>query len=97
MGDVTLDVGGHRYRVRCADGEEAELERLGALVHHEVEAARQAVPGLTEVRQLLFAALFLADRVGTTVTGVPDSDETLRRIGALADRIEALAARLDRP
>lgn len=95
MAEVTLDIGGHSYRVTCADGEESELARLGRIVQAEVEAARGAVPGLTEARQLLFAALFLADRLGNAAPPAPDEGDAVRRIDALAARIEALAARLD--
>ena len=95
MAEVTLTIGGHHYALTCADGEEAELQRLGALVDEQVHAARTAVGGLTEVRQLLFASLFLADKIGAPTQPASDETATVARIDALTDRIERLSARLD--
>ena len=96
MAEVTLSIGGHHYALTCADGEEAELQRLGALVDEQVKAARSAVGGLTEVRQLLFASLFLADRIDAAPQPAPAADDsaTVARIDAMARRIEQLTARL---
>ena len=57
MADVRLTICGRQYDVNCADGQEAQLEKLAALVD---EKAR-SVGGGTETRQLLYAALMLAD------------------------------------
>ena len=57
MADVRLNICGRQYDVHCADGQEVQLERLAELV----EAKARTVTGGTEVRQLLFAALMLAD------------------------------------
>ena len=56
-------IGGHHYSLTCADGEEPALLRLGGVVDAQVRAAKSAISGLSETRQLLFAALFLADRL----------------------------------
>ena len=94
MAEVTLTIGGHHYALTCADGEESELLRLGGLVEEQVAAARSAVGGLTETRQLLFAALFLADKLPTDAA--PSTDEPLlaARIDAMAEHIARLATRL---
>lgn len=86
----------------CRDGEEAHLERLAALVDVKVAQATKAAPSLTEVRQLLFAAIFLADEleeVRRTTLGKPapaaNNDEpTAKAIESLAQRFESLAQRL---
>ncbi|MEY4271057.1 MAG: hypothetical protein RLZZ58_2273 [Pseudomonadota bacterium] len=57
MADVRIQVGGYQYDVHCGDGQEDQLLRLAQLVDDKV----RAVQGGTEVRQLLYAALFLAD------------------------------------
>ncbi len=96
MAEVTLHIGGHGYRIACADGEETALQALGSVVEREVQAAR-ALGGLNESRQLLFAALFLADKLanggtqGGPSTSHIDGDGAL---DALAARVEALTARL---
>lgn len=57
MADVRLSICGRQYDVNCADGQEAQLLKLAALVD---EKAR-SVGGGTETRQLLYASLMLAD------------------------------------
>lgn len=102
MADVEIGVGGRRYAMYCRDGEEAHLERLAALVDVKVTQATKGAPGLTEVRQLLFAAIFLADEleeVRRNASGKPapaaNNDEpTANAIEYLAQRLESLAQRL---
>ncbi|APG62578.1 hypothetical protein LPB140_07050 [Sphingorhabdus lutea] len=62
MADVRLQVARREYIVTCPDGEEARLSQLAMLVD---EKAKEAAGGsaLTESRQLLFAALLLADQI----------------------------------
>ncbi|WP_137752498.1 cell division protein ZapA [Sphingopyxis sp. L1A2A] len=88
MADVKLMIAGRPYDVHCADGEEAQLLQLAAVVD---EKARE-INGGTEVRQLLFAALMLADDVqearGKVDKAEPQSD-SLRAAVALAESREA--------
>lgn len=96
MAEVTLHIGGHDYRIACADGEEAALHALGSMVEREVQAAR-ALGGLNESRQLLFAALFLADKLangGAEAAPSPSQSGDDRALDALAQRVEAITARL---
>lgn len=62
MAEVTLTIGGRQYNVHCGDGEEAHLARLAQMVDAKTATVRQS-QGLTEVRQLLFAAVLLADEL----------------------------------
>ncbi len=102
MADVEIGVGGRRYAMYCRDGEEAHLERLAALVDVKIAQATKSAPGLTEVRQLLFAAIFLADEleeVRRSASGKPapaaNNDEpTAKAIESLAQRLDSLAQRL---
>ena len=90
MADVKLMIAGRPYDVHCADGEEAQLLQLAAVVD---EKAR-GIQGGTEVRQLLFAALMLADDAqeakGKIDKAEPHSD-SLRAAVALAESREAQA------
>ncbi len=63
MAEVSLNIGGRHYDVHCGDGEESHLLRLAGMIDAKTAAARKATPGLTEVRQLLFAAILLADEI----------------------------------
>jgi len=100
MADINVTVGGRAYAMSCRDGEEAHLLRLAAMVEEKAALARQSAPGLTESRQLLFAAIFLADALveksmepAPVASPVVDESAT-QAMEALADRIDALAQRL---
>lgn len=90
MADVKLTIAGRPYDVHCEDGQEQQLIQLAAVVD---EKAR-AIAGGTEVRQLLFAALMLADdsieAKGRVEKAEPQSD-SLRAAVALAESREAQA------
>ena len=84
---MALRIGGKGYTVACADGEEAHLAKLGAMVDAKL---RQMEGNLApqEAQNLLFAALLLADelheaRGGTG--GMPAGD---------ADRLAGLESQL---
>jgi cell division protein ZapA len=47
--------------VHCRDGEEAQLHSLAQMISERVNKVTGGSSGLTEVRQLLYAALLLAD------------------------------------
>ncbi|WP_380875048.1 hypothetical protein ACFB49_02990 [Sphingomonas sp. DBB INV C78] len=100
MAEVDLEIGGRRYAMACRDGEEAHFHRLAAIIDRKMTQAAQAVGGLNEVRQFLFAALLLADELDDGRKGqprpVPAIDPAaLTALERLADRLEALAERVD--
>lgn len=90
MADVKLTIAGRPYDVHCADGQEGQLIQLASVVDEKV----RTMPGGTEVRQLLFAALMLADEAqearGKVEKSEPQSD-SLRAAVALAESREAAA------
>ena len=62
MSTVTLTIGPKSYAVACADGEEAHITALGAIIaekYNQLGASRAPL----EAQNLLFAALFLADEL----------------------------------
>jgi len=62
MSTVTLTIGPKTYPIACADGEEAHIEALGAVVaekYAQLGAARAPL----EAQNMLFAALFMADEL----------------------------------
>ncbi len=61
MAEVKIMVGGRQYAVHCRDGEEARLHQLAGMMSERVNQVSAGANGLTEVRQLLFAGLLLAD------------------------------------
>ena len=89
MADVTLSIGGRQYTVSCRDGEEDHLRAIGALVDGKTADAKAAVgEGMGETRQLLFAALLLADEVKDLRGRVLEPQDL--------DRLEQFAGRLSR-
>lgn len=100
MSNVTLQIGGRSYTVACADGEEAHISALGRNIGEKVE---QLGPGHSEVRQLLFASLLLADelhearrRPTDDASAVPPSgDDAAELLESVADRLEKVARSLE--
>lgn len=94
MSTVTLSIGPKSYTIACADGQEAHIRALGAMI-----AEKYAQLGTTraplEAQNLLFAALFLADElaeakkhVGTGPAPAPETGE-LDKLRAHVARLEA--------
>ncbi len=101
MSNVDLRIGGRSYTVACAAGEEAHLAALGQTIDDKLAALGMA--GQSETRQLLFAALMLADEVdearksGSPAPSPPplSSDALPGQLEAIAERLEACAAHLE--
>lgn len=91
MPNVTLHIGGRDYAVACADGEESRLTALGATIEDKVRAL--GMTGQSEGRQLLFAALLLADELQEARGGAPSPSAASL---SLAPVLEALAERLEK-
>lgn len=97
MSNVTLDIGGRRYTIACAAGEESHIARLGAAINTRL-ATIPNVSGQSEARSLLFAALLLADELHEAGTRAPASAPQVDAAGPLeklADRLESLASQLE--
>lgn len=106
MANIDIDVGGRRYNVACRDGEEDRLRSLAGLVDRRAQDAAEALGGLTETRQLLLAALLLADDLDETRNGgrvvntgaaaAPAADPAVAdALERIAGRMENLAGRLE--
>jgi cell division protein ZapA len=98
MAEVELTIAGRNYRVACRAGEEDNLRAAGALVDAKSREAIAGLGTLSESRQLLFAALLLADQIvdgrdDVIATG-PDPALIDRSVN-LADRLESLADALE--
>ena len=100
MADVKLSVAGREYLVTCRDGEEAQLLKLGQMVDESAREAGAIAAGMSENRQLLFAALLMADKMGEMGTSSPVSappapsanlEEIAVSLEKIAERLETLA------
>ena len=98
MAFVTLEVGGRHYDLACRDGEEARLTMLAQLVDRKAEDAARAVGNANEARQLLLAALLLADEISDLRAGEadPGGAALARALEGMARRIETFADRLEK-
>ncbi len=98
MAEVDLTIAGRAYRVACRTGEEDNLRSAAALVDAKSKEAIAGLGTLSESRQLLFAALLLADQIvdcrEVELPSGPDP-ELIERSGKLAERLEALADALE--
>lgn len=99
MATIDIEVAGRRYSVACRDGEEEHLRAVAMLVDRKAQDAAAALGSLSEARQLLFAALMLADEVkerrAGAAAGSEVDDAAAAALERLADRIERLADRLE--
>ena len=104
MANIDIEVAGRRYNVACRDGEVAHLHSVAAEVDRRAQDATAALGSLTETRQLLFAALLIADDIKElrAGAGIPDpvppppDPEVAQALERLASRVEALADSLER-
>jgi cell division protein ZapA len=94
---IALEIGGHRYEIACRAGQEGHFLGLARVIEAKVEQAAGAMGKMDATRQLLFAALLLADELGEARAaaaegGATVDDATVERLEGLADRLERLAA-----
>ena len=100
MNDVKLSVGKRTYTVACAEGEENHLRHLAGMVDARLAAIGADLMGQTEAKNLLIAALILADEVHEAKKAMPanrDGDEGFAETRETrAERREKSAAKLER-
>jgi cell division protein ZapA len=105
MAQIDIEIGGRQYEVGCRDGEEEHLRLIARMVDRKAIAAAESMGGLNETRQLLLAALLLADEINDMSAGAtgerpqapaPSDAGLATAIERLADRMESLAERVER-
>lgn len=95
MSTVTLTIGPKNYPVACADGEEAHITALGAMIAEKYALLGSARAPL-EAQNLLFAALFLADELAEARKGKPGkAAKSAPQDNSEADALRAEIARLE--
>ena len=94
MSEVKFSAGGREYTVACAEGEEAHVGQLGALIDEKLQGLGGNLSS-QESQNLLFGALLLADELHEAKKVASEADASLQReLGALKDaqREASLAA-----
>lgn len=100
MSTVTLNIGPKTYTIACADGEEAHIASLGAMIAEKYAQLGSARAPL-EAQNLLFAALFLADELAearkkaAALPPPPPPEPDTAEIDALRETIAALEGELE--
>ena len=100
MAQVSLKIGGRTYDVACRDGEEARLIKLAEIVDEKAEKVRNAIGAAGEPRQLLLAAILLADELAEARVELSlkqgMGDALAETVETLATRIETIAESLEK-
>jgi cell division protein ZapA len=102
MAEVDIEIAGRRYHVACRDGEEQNLRHAAEMVDAKSREALAGLGALSEGRTLLFASLLLADQliekrgVVAPPPTMPPDPQVVRRVDALAERLERLAGYLEK-
>lgn len=111
MAHVSVTINGRKYPIACDDGQEAHLSRLAAYVDRRIGELVAAVGQVGDAHLLVMASLLVADELSDAYTELDtpqageegfvtrrQMDERLSSgIDSLAERIEGIAERLERP
>ena len=111
MGQVVVKVNGREFPLSCADGQEPRIRRLAQYVDAKVGEFTKTIGQVGEARLLLLAALVIADelsdanealqqernRAAAAARGSGREQAAASGIRGMAERIEAIAARLRDP
>jgi cell division protein ZapA len=108
MGQVSIQVNGRNYDIACDDGEEEHVLRLGRYLDEKLAELVVRMGQVGDSRLLVMAALLIADELSDTYgklekarTGAgngvsPANGEAAKSITLLAERIDNIAAGLER-
>ena len=107
MGQVSVTVNRHSFTISCDDGQEPRIRRLAQYIDAKVSEFVGTVGQVGEARLLLLAALVIADELAEanaalqeqsaarTVDDRAAEDAAANGVHGIAQRIEAIAARLE--
>ena len=95
MSTVTLSIGPKNYTVVCADGQEAHVQALGAMIAEKYARLGSSRAPL-EAQNLLFAALFLADELAEArKQAAPETPQAAEDQSAEIEALRATIASLE--
>jgi len=112
MGQVAVPVNGRSFTITCDDGQEPRIRRLTQYVDARVGEFVKSVGQVGESRLLLLAALVIADELSDANEALQQEQSRHRAaeseagdavdaaaggIHGIAQRIEAIAGRLESP
>ncbi|HXV24967.1 MAG TPA: cell division protein ZapA [Alphaproteobacteria bacterium] len=110
MSQVTVTVNSRSYAITCEDGQERHVQGLAAELDRRVGTTARDLGQVGEARLLLLTALMILDELVDADVRADDpaareslrrldrlEEEAARAIDGLAQRVEAVAARLEAP
>jgi len=92
MPQVSILIANRTYELACGAGEEERVRELAAYVDDKVGGLRQKMPGVPEIKLMVFAALLLADE-SREARGLARQAESAR--ASATDSAETLATALE--
>src|SRR4051794_25275661 len=100
MPTVTIGLNGRNYDIACGEGEEARVSELAGEIRRRMESLTRNSGHLSEGMVFVMTALLLADELDQKKRETAKLRDEGREISqkrelALADTIEALAARVE--
>ena len=108
MAQVSITIRGRQYQIACDDGQEAHLARLGRYLDERAAQLVQGTGSISEPLMLVMVGLVVADELADAAAeldslnaaaagpSLAQADADLAEIiGALASRVEEVAARLE--
>ncbi|MBY9065815.1 cell division protein ZapA [Hyphomonas sp. WL0036] len=98
MAKADIHIRGRSYSIACAPGQEVRVKRLAEQLDARLTSISSAVGDIGDDRLLLIAALALLDELDASrQSDVPSAAERRAAllVGAMAAKVEALAARLE--
>ena len=103
MAQINVNVNGRSYAVGCDDGQEEHVGYLAEYIDKRVQELVGTVGQVGEARLMLLAALLIADDLSELYDRIealerqaePGGGDANTAIGALADRLETVAERLE--
>lgn len=106
MGQVSLTINGRPFAVTCDDGQEGRIRRLGQYVDAKVAEFVGSIGQIGEARLLLLTALVITDELADANEALrlerngaraaeAATEATASGINGIAQRVEAIAARLE--
>lgn len=97
MPQVQIEVNGRAYAVACQPGEEERINQLGRYIDRRFRDLVEAGGSGADLQMMLLTCLVLADELFDAQSGIGlATAKDAEAIDALTQRIEMIAARLQR-